>query len=416
VTSDHPATVLVKEGDVLAGKYRVERVLGEGGMGVVVAAMHVHLGERVALKFLKPEHSGNQEVVARFLREAQSAVRIKGEHVARVSDVGTLSTGEPYMVMEYLTGSDLSALLEKRGKLDITQAVDCVIQACSALAEAHTLGIIHRDLKPANLFLTARADGSGLVKVLDFGVAKLLNNDPKVAPLTANGAVIGSPLYMSPEQLMGKKSIDARSDVWQLGVILYELITGRCPFDGRTMAEIMVAIGVHPPKPLRQVRPDAPAELEAIINKCLEKDVANRLPDVAALAEGLLPFATTRRAQVSVEHIVTLMRGPQAAQNLPPMRAPMQSGAMLMDALGDGSARPSREISNPYAQTAIAAPPPATPAPPPVDDRQRMVQTQPAAAAAPSTAKPMAIAIAAWLFAAVVLMALGVLVASFLSK
>ena len=143
-----------KEGDVLAGKYRVERVLGEGAMGVVVAAMHVHLGERVALKFLKPELANNQEVVARFLREAQSAVRIKGEHIARVSDVGTLETGAPYMVMEYLIGSDLGVFLEQRGKLDVAQAVDCVIQACEALAEAHALGIVHRDLKPSNLFLT----------------------------------------------------------------------------------------------------------------------------------------------------------------------------------------------------------------------------------------------------------------------
>jgi serine/threonine-protein kinase len=398
----------VREGDILAGKYRVERVLGEGAMGVVVSAMHVHLGERVALKFLKPEHSGNQEVVARFLREAQSAVRIKGEHVARVSDVGTLASGEPYMVMEYLTGSDLGALLEKRGKLDIAQAVDCVIQACSALAEAHALGIVHRDLKPANLFLTARADGSGLVKVLDFGVAKLLNNDPKVTPLTANGAVIGSPLYMSPEQLLGKKSIDARSDVWQLGVILHELISGVCPFDGRTMAEIMVAIGVHPPKPLRQVRPDAPAELEALIARCLEKDAAKRTPDVAALAEGLLPFANTRRAQVSVEHIVTLLRGAQAVANLPPMRAPMQSGAMLMEAMRDAPAVIApKETSNPYAQTVAS--------PPQEDARQRMAQMQPTVAA-PLAARPMAIVILAWLFAAVVLMALGVLVASFLSK
>src|SRR5580704_356304 len=275
VTNELSSQPPVKEGDVLAGKYRVERVLGEGAMGVVVAAMHVHLGERVALKFLKQELASNQEVVARFLREAQSAVRIKGEHIARVSDVGTLDTGAPYMVMEYLTGSDLGVLLEQRGKLDVAQAVDSVIQACDALAEAHSLGIVHRDLKPSNLFLTKRPDGSALVKVLDFGVAKLLNNDPSKPQLTANGAVIGSPVYMSPEQLLGKKTVDARSDVWQLGVILHELLTGECPFDGRTMADIMLAIGVHPAKPLREVRPDAPPELEALIARCLEKDAAN---------------------------------------------------------------------------------------------------------------------------------------------
>ena len=358
------------EGDVLAGKYRVEKVLGEGAMGVVVAAMHVHLGERVALKFLKPELVGNQEVVARFLREAQAAVRIKGEHIARVSDVGTLEGGAPYMVMEYLTGSDLSAVVEKRGKLEVAQAVDCVIQACDALAEAHSLGIVHRDLKPSNLFLTSRPDGSALVKVLDFGIAKLLNSDPMKPALTANGAVIGSPVYMSPEQILGKKTVDARSDVWQLGVILYELVTGECPFDGRSMADIMLAIGVHPPRPLRQLRPDAPLELEALVNRCLEKDAEKRLPDVAALAEGLLPFATTRRAQVSVEHIVALLRGPQAAANLPPMRGQLPSGLLLSDRLsgtpaprGSGvhasapsapaspAVRDAQQTSNPYAQT-----------------------------------------------------------------
>lgn len=354
----------VREGDVLAGKYRVERMLGEGAMGVVVAALHVHLGERVALKFLKQELVNNQEVVARFLREAQSAVRIKGEHIARVSDVGTLESGAPYMVMEYLVGSDLAVLLEQRGPFDVPTAVDCVIQACDALAEAHTLGIVHRDLKPSNLFMTSRGDGSALVKVLDFGVAKLLNNDPLKAPLTALGAVIGSPVYMSPEQLLGKKTVDARSDVWQLGVILYELLSGQCPFDGKTMADIMIAIGVHPPKPLRQVRADAPPEIEAIIAGCLEKDVAKRTPDVAALAQALLPFATTRRAQVSVEHIVTLLRGAQAAEQLPPMRAKLPSGTMPLGERSSaipGGGVTSHEGSNPYARTMVSTPGPGAP-------------------------------------------------------
>jgi eukaryotic-like serine/threonine-protein kinase len=354
VTTQTSIQTTLSEGDVLAGKYRVEKVLGEGAMGVVVAAMHVHLGERVALKFLKPELAGNPEVVARFLREAQAAARIKGEHIARVSDVGTLESGAPYMVMEYLTGSDLGVIVEKRGKLDVAQAVECVIQACDALAEAHSLGIVHRDLKPSNLFLTARPDGSPLVKVLDFGIAKLLNSDPSKPPLTANGAVIGSPVYMSPEQILGKKTVDARSDVWQLGVILYELVSGACPFDGATLADIMLAIGVHPAKPLRQVRPDAPEALEALIQRCLEKDAAKRLPDVAALAEGLLPFATTRRAHVSVEHIVTLLRGPQAAARLAPMRAQFQSAPLL--AMTEASSG-VQERSNPYAQTLISQEP-----------------------------------------------------------
>jgi eukaryotic-like serine/threonine-protein kinase len=408
----------LREGDMLAGKYRVEKVLGEGAMGVVVAAMHVHLGERVALKFLKPELAGNQEVVARFLREAQSAVRIKGEHIARVSDVGTLESGAPYMVMEYLTGSDLGAVIEKRGKLDIPHAVDCVIQACDALAEAHSLGIVHRDLKPSNLFLTARPDGSALVKVLDFGIAKLLNSDPSKPALTANGAVIGSPVYMSPEQLLGKKTVDARSDVWQLGVILYELLTGECPFDGKTMADIMLAIGVHPAKPLRQLRPDAPAELEALVDRCLEKDAAKRLPDVAALAEGLLPFATTRRAQVSVEHIVTLLRGAGAVANLPPMRAQFQSGPLLMDRVSGPPVAPighsqsgvkvSADKSNPYAQTLVSqegSSPRAGSQPVPADASRLTAASAPAAPVKPASSAM------AWITVGVVVLLLGLLAA-----
>ncbi len=422
VTNELSSQPPVKEGDVLAGKYRVERVLGEGAMGVVVAAMHVHLGERVALKFLKQELASSQEVVARFLREAQSAVRIKGEHIARVSDVGTLETGAPYMVMEYLTGSDLGELVEKRGKFDVATACDCVIQACDALAEAHTLGIVHRDLKPSNLFLTKRPDGSALVKVLDFGVAKLLNNDPSKPQLTANGAVIGSPVYMSPEQLLGKKTVDARSDVWQLGVILYELLTGDCPFDGRTMAEIMLAIGVNPAKPLRQVRPDAPAELEALILRCLEKDADKRLPDVAALAESLLPFAANRRAHVSVEHIVTLIRGPQAAANLPPMRSQLQSGASFqVDRLSEvpgGVQVTTKEPSNPFQQTIVSVNPPApAPSAPAVAQpaESRYAQTSPGQLqthAASSKSSMLQWVIAALL----VLVGIGLAVAGFASR
>jgi serine/threonine-protein kinase len=428
VTNELSSQPPVKEGDVLAGKYRVERVLGEGAMGVVVAAMHVHLGERVALKFLKQELASSQEVVARFLREAQSAVRIKGEHIARVSDVGTLETGAPYMVMEYLTGSDLGELVEKRGKFDVAMACDCVIQACDALAEAHTLGIVHRDLKPSNLFLTKRPDGSALVKVLDFGVAKLLNNDPSKPQLTANGAVIGSPVYMSPEQLLGKKTVDARSDVWQLGVILHELLTGDCPFDGRTMAEIMLAIGVNPAKPLRQMRPDAPAELEALILRCLEKDADKRMPDVAALAEGLLPFAANRRAHVSVEHIVTLIRGPQAAANLPPMRSQLQSApSFQMDRLsevpGGGVQVTTKEPSNPFQQTMVSTNPPApaqaapavlqAPAPQAADSRY--AQTSPGQLQAQAAATKSSML--QWVIAGVlVLVGIGLAVAGFASR
>jgi eukaryotic-like serine/threonine-protein kinase len=205
----------VREGDILAGKYRVERVLGIGGMGVVVAAHHLQLDEKVALKFLLPEALGNSEAVARFAREARAAVKIKSEHVARVIDVGTLPNGAPYMVMEYLDGGDLAAWLQERGPLPIEQAVEFVLQACVAVADAHALGIIHRDLKPANLFCVRRSDGQLSIKVLDFGISKMTpfgGSGPSA--MTHTSALMGSPLYMSPEQMRSAKDTNPRTDIW----------------------------------------------------------------------------------------------------------------------------------------------------------------------------------------------------------
>jgi len=324
---------LPKEDSLVAGKYRVERTLGAGAMGVVVAATHVTLGERVALKFLNPEMAKNAEVVARFLREAQSAARIRGEHVARVTDVGTTDDGIPYLVMEHLEGCDLGEWIEKKGPLGVELAVELVLQACEALAEAHAMGIVHRDLKPANLFVATRSDGSALVKVLDFGIAKL-TKDAGPAQLTALGAVMGSPLYMSPELLSNAKGVDARSDVWQMGTILYEALAGQPAFDGRTLTEVIIAIGTQSPPSLRTLRPDVPEAIEKVVLGCLEKNPAQRLADVAAIAEALSPFATTRRAQVCVEHTLMLARGSSAA--LPPMRAPMRSSVSLLLAAAEG--------------------------------------------------------------------------------
>src|SRR3954470_13666053 len=211
----------VQEGEILAGKYRVERVLGVGGMGVVVAATHLQLDERVAIKFLVPDALSSDEAVARFAREARAAVKIKSEHVARVIDVGTLDNGAPYMVMEYLEGGDLSRVLQAQGPLPVEDAVEYVLQACEAIAHAHVLGIVHRDLKPANLFLTKRNDGSQSVKVLDFGISKVLSGNSGAsssdAAMTRTRAVMGSPLYMSPEQMTSTRDVDGRTDIWALG-------------------------------------------------------------------------------------------------------------------------------------------------------------------------------------------------------
>jgi serine/threonine-protein kinase len=294
----------VRPGDVLAGKYRIEQVLGQGGMGVVVAATHLQLEERVAIKFLLPDALTNVETVARFAREARAAVKIKSEHVARVTDVGTLDTGCPYMVMEYLHGMDLGALVESRGALPVEEAVDFVLQAAEAIAEAHSLGIIHRDLKPANLFFTQRADGSACIKVLDFGISKVtgLGGSGSDLGMTRTTTVMGSPLYMSPEQMTSSRDVDVRTDIWALGVILYELVSGRVPFVADTMPQLCAMVLQQPAPPLRNVRPDAPEPLQTAINRCLEKEPARRFAHMAEFAAALLPFAT-RAGRTSVERI-----------------------------------------------------------------------------------------------------------------
>ena len=302
-----PAEMEVSEGQVLAGKYRIERVLGRGAMGLVVAATHLQLGERVALKFLLPEALQNRDSVARFEREARAAVKIKSEHVARVSDVGTLENGAPYMVMEYLEGIDLSGWLMQRGALPVAQAVDFVLQACEAIAEAHALGIVHRDLKPANLFVIQRSDGLLAVKVLDFGISKFNGPDAADAAMTKTTAVMGSPLYMSPEQMQSSKDVDPRGDIWALGIVLYELLSGRLPFPGETMAELVLKVVVAPPVALSLVCPQVPAALEAVVFKCLEKDRGARYQSVADLAVALLEFAPPH-SRVSVERIGRVMQ------------------------------------------------------------------------------------------------------------
>jgi hypothetical protein len=298
----------VREGEVLAGKYRIERILGAGGMGIVVAAHHLHLDERVAIKLMLPEVVASQEALARFAREARAAVKIKSEHVARVSDVGSLPSGAPYMVMEYLEGIDLGDWLEQRGRLPIDQAAEFVLQACEAIAEAHALGIVHRDLKPRNLFVVRRADGLLSVKVLDFGISKVVNpsgSGPDLG-MTGTTAVMGSPLYMSPEQMLASRDADARSDIWSLGVILYELLTAALPFRADTMPELVAQILGSPPLVLRTHRSDAPPALEAVIARCLDKDRGKRYQTVGDFAVALLEFAP-KRAKASVERIAGVM-------------------------------------------------------------------------------------------------------------
>ena len=301
----------VREGEVLAGKYRVERVLGVGGMGVVVAATHLDLLELRALKFMLPTALDNAEAVERFLREARAAARLRSEHVAKVHDVGRLDNGAPYMVMEYLAGADLGAILKQRGPLPAHEAALYTIQACSALAEAHGAGIIHRDLKPANLFLTQRPDGSPCVKVLDFGISKMGATGSDFE-MTKTHAVLGSPHYMSPEQMRSSRDVDARSDVWSLGVILYKLTTGKAPFRGQNITELIAAVLEGAPPPPSQLCAGLPLGLDVVVARCLRRKPEERFQSVTDLAAALTPFAPSG-AGAAVDPVARLLASVEPA-------------------------------------------------------------------------------------------------------
>jgi eukaryotic-like serine/threonine-protein kinase len=425
----------VQEGEVLDGKYRVDRVLGVGGMGIVVAATHVQLNTRVAIKFLLPAAMGTPQVIERFAREARAAVQIQSEHVARVTDVGTLPTGSPYMVMEFLEGNDLAEVIERDGAQPVERAVGYVLEACEAIAEAHSLGIVHRDLKPANLFLARRAGRDPIVKVLDFGISKTKDAS---AGLTQTSSVMGSPYYMAPEQMMSSKDVDARADIWALGVIAFELLSGKPPFTGETMAEIIYQVTQREAPALRDRRPDVPEGLADALARCLTRDPKQRFDNVARLAAALVPFGPAR-ADISLERISRVlgasMRPPEddrGERRSHPMRAtsstwarsqsgtPGGAGAkrvvvavvgafvMLIGAgvvwrtLGRGEPAQlpdpstSSAVAPPAATSAAAAPTvqatlaplPDTPAPAPAQPRAPAAAPAPAPAPGPSPAKP----------------------------
>jgi serine/threonine-protein kinase len=288
-------------GRVVKEKYRIDRVLGEGGMGVVVAAHHVALDQRVAIKFLLPEMLAHNEVVERFAREARAASKIQSDHVARVTDVDTLEDGTPFMVMEYLEGSDLSSVRREGRALPAAAAVDYLLQACEAIGEAHRMGIVHRDIKPANLFLARWSGGRTRVKVLDFGISKMNMQGADVG-VTRTGLVMGSAEYMSPEQMMSARDVDARSDIWALGVTLYELLTAQAPFQGESVTQLAILVTSHAPPPPSALCSDVPPGLDAVVMRCLQKDRANRFASADELAAALAPFQGSKvvdRASIS---------------------------------------------------------------------------------------------------------------------
>ncbi|WP_433933937.1 protein kinase [Sorangium cellulosum] len=315
----------VVEGDVIAGKYRVDRVLGRGGMGMVVAASHLFLPHRVAIKLLICDDS--PALMQRFLREARAAARLKGEHVVRVLDVGELGSGVPYIVMEYLEGDDLAEVLRARGPLGVTEAADYVLQACVAMAEAHAAGIVHRDLKPANLFLTAAPGGAKLIKVLDFGISKELpGSEGGAAALTQTREMLGSPVYMPPEQMRSSRSVDARSDIWALGAILYRLLVGRPPFEAPALAELILLVASAEPDPPSALRSDIPREFERVILHCLQKDPAQRPQTVADLALALVPFASAG-GQERAERAARILTAPPEPSRPSAAASPSGPGA-----------------------------------------------------------------------------------------
>jgi serine/threonine protein kinase len=294
-------------GDVIADKYVIENVVGTGGMGVVVAARHLQLGQQVAIKLLRLsglEPDRQAEARARFLREGQAVAALSSDHVVRIHDVGTLESGEPFMVMELLRGEDLARLLDRHGPAPVPVAVDYLLQVCHAVAEAHAAGIVHRDLKPSNLFVSMKSDGRPIVKVLDFGISKTASAAQEAfeGNLTDTRSVVGSPFYMSPEQVRDAKRVDARTDVWSLGMILYEMLTGEPAFKASTLPAICAAIAADTPRPLREARPEVPSELEAVVARCLEKDPERRYQKVSDLVRALSPFAPGPDGSKSAEY------------------------------------------------------------------------------------------------------------------
>jgi serine/threonine-protein kinase len=301
----------IRPGVVVNSKYLVGEIIGEGGVGIVYAAQNLELDEKVALKCLRPEMLIDPAIVARFAREAKAAASIKSEYVATVHDVGTMPDGSPFMVMEFLEGKDLGAVMQEQGVLGPRAASECALQVCEALAVAHAKGIVHRDIKPENLMLTERTGGMRIVKVLDFGISKaaltgsIFRSD---LPLVKTVSLMGTPLYMSPEQVRSTESVDVRSDVWSLGMVLYELLTGTTAFSASSITELCAMILEAPPTPLERHRKDLPSGLVDVVSRCLEKDPGRRYQNVAELALALMPFGP-KRARINVERAIAVLQG-----------------------------------------------------------------------------------------------------------
>jgi serine/threonine-protein kinase len=337
------------EGDRIADKFEVIGLVGSGGMAFVVAARYLELNEIVALKFLKPEYLADTDLVERFAREARALAKIENEHVSRIYDVGTMPDGAPFIVMEYLEGKDLGALLREEGPAPVECACEFLLQGCEALAAAHAIGIVHRDVKPDNLFLAQCTQGLDVIKLLDFGISKLAVSGvvDGTGPHVSTTALMGTPVYMSPEQIRASSDLDARTDIWSLGCVLYELLTGDAPFKSPSITALTASILERPAPLLRTRRPDVPPELEAVVTRCLAKDPNHRFQSVSQLAAALRPFAP-RRAQLSVERCSQILRhagktsAPLVLQSIPPPRKDSKPAAAPKSA-AEGTPRKSEK-------------------------------------------------------------------------
>ncbi len=362
----------IEPGTVVLDKYRVVRTLGIGGMGMVVHAVHTTLGNDVAIKFLLPQFSTSGDAARRFVREAQAASKIQCEHIARVSDVGSGPLG-PYMVMEFLEGQDLSKQIKQFGPLSVPVALDYAVQAATALSEAHRHGIIHRDVKPANLFVVERSDGSPLVKVLDFGISKVAEQSS--LDVTKTTAILGSGLYMSPEQMKSSKSVDARADVYALGVSLFEMLTGTQPHVADNFPDLVMKVNMDPPDPLRRHRPDVPEELAQAIEKAYARKPDDRYASMLEFAQALAPWSMpeTRAAIDAIARAEARAgrRGSSPSMSPPfdlsprASRPPGASSPPGAPGQGEEAERPSLEISDGARQaySAVIPAPPSMPNP-----------------------------------------------------
>jgi eukaryotic-like serine/threonine-protein kinase len=372
----------VKIGDVLDAKYRVERVLGAGGMGAVVLATHLDLNELRAVKYILPSGRGNQVLVERFLREARASIKLKSEHVVRVFDVGRFQSGEPYMVMEYLQGCDLDELLQTQGPLPQETAIDCMLQAMEAIAEAHRRGIIHRDLKPANLFLAETETGDRVVKVLDFGISKLTGElaAGQGMDMTKTATMMGSPYFMSPEQMRSTKDVDQRTDLWSLGVIAYQLLSGKLPFNGESITALCASVFTEEPQALQLPAGQVPPGLSQAIMYCLAKRPEERFQSVIDFATALAPFggphAAYRLQRIAAQSQQTTTTGSHvpaagshaqlSAQGASPPGAPQPLGSQNGASQANVSAGPAAsppQVAAAHTAGAFSQSTPQTPSP-----------------------------------------------------